>query len=212
MIGNAPASLAVTLSASWKWWCHSQGGRGITNHILQSLLHWYPSKPNQQGGFIQHAPNTVFGPQYSFIQARPKYRPVINTGVNTCIDCITCIGFTNTGFNPTSNFFQHTDKYLNTQTPRLVFLTYTSPSSPTWGFFPQLIKLLDLFLILFYFKLRSIILLIIKLVFAFPHLFSRVLVVIPLLILFSFLNRLKQWFRIIFGWLFVIAFVSFHVF
>ncbi|MBW0584642.1 hypothetical protein O181_124357, partial [Austropuccinia psidii MF-1] len=31
-----------------------------------------------------------------------KYRPVINTGANTCI------GFTNTGFNPTSNFFQHT--------------------------------------------------------------------------------------------------------
>ncbi|MBW0542407.1 hypothetical protein O181_082122, partial [Austropuccinia psidii MF-1] len=48
-----------------------------------------------------------------------KYRLVINTGVNNCIDCITCIGFTNPGFNPTSNFFQHTDKYLNTQTPRL---------------------------------------------------------------------------------------------
>ncbi|MBW0532213.1 hypothetical protein O181_071928, partial [Austropuccinia psidii MF-1] len=48
-----------------------------------------------------------------------KYSPVINTGANTCIDCITCIGFTNTGFNPTSNFFQHTDKYLSTQTPRL---------------------------------------------------------------------------------------------
>ncbi|MBW0463800.1 hypothetical protein O181_003515 [Austropuccinia psidii MF-1] len=56
-----------------------------------------------------------------------KYRPVIKTGSNTCIDCITCIGFTNTGFNPTSNFFQHTGKYLNTQTPRVVFLTSTSP-------------------------------------------------------------------------------------
>ncbi|MBW0465005.1 hypothetical protein O181_004720 [Austropuccinia psidii MF-1] len=79
---------------------HPWGQAGIYQSLqIEDLL-----KPNKQGSFMEDPPNTVSNLNTTQYSQNPhkgftKYRPVLNTGENTCIDKNGCIEYINTGLN-----------------------------------------------------------------------------------------------------------------
>ena len=112
------------------------------------LMEKHPT-PNQQG-VSQKIHQIQFQTSIQLNTGRTQIQDSPNTGLPsiqvetpvliqiTVLDTPIQFHISNTGFSIIQSCF------LITQTPGWHFFTYTSPLSPTWGFFPKLIKILDL--------------------------------------------------------------------
>ena len=109
-------------------------GQGITNHyqlkIFQHLINKGVSWKIHQIQFQ----NSIQ------LNTGKKYRTVINTGGNTCIV------YTNTGLHLKYRFLHHTVMGSQHANSKLALFHIYQPLLPTWRFFPQLMKIFDLFI------------------------------------------------------------------
>ncbi|MBW0540176.1 hypothetical protein O181_079891 [Austropuccinia psidii MF-1] len=108
------------------WLCHSHGARAVN---YQSLPIEDLPTSNQQGGFMEDPPNTAQYRKTPNIEFT-KYRPVLNTGANTCIE------YTNTTSQiqiPPSYSHGFSTLILQAGT----FLHIPAPFHPPGGFSPS---------------------------------------------------------------------------
>ncbi|MBW0514600.1 hypothetical protein O181_054315 [Austropuccinia psidii MF-1] len=79
-------------------------------------------------GTDRQASFATFG--HFLLQAKPKYRPVLNIGANTCI------GYTNTGLHLKYRFLQHAVMGSQHSNSRLAFFHIYQPPFTHLGVFP----------------------------------------------------------------------------